>query len=210
MGTKASLDQLAPALFGKTRRAVLGLLFAHPEEPLYLREIIRRAGLGQGTVQRELERLAESGLLMKRRQGRQVYYQPNPISPIFKELKSLLVKTAGVSDILRQTLSKIKDRIRAAFLCGSFARGGERPASDIDLVVIGNVSFGEVVSHLRSAQKLLSREVNPTVYTPAEFQKKLEAKHHFISTIVREPKIMIIGEERELTRLGKKKLGRKA
>ena len=210
MGSKTSFDQLAPALFGKTRRAVLGLLFAHPEEPIYLREIIRRVGLGQGTVQRELDRLTESGLLTRRFEGRQVYYQANPNSPIFKELRSLLVKTAGVSDILRKALAKIKDRIHAAFLYGSLARGKDRSRSDIDLVVIGNVSFGEVVTSLRSTQEFLNREVNPTVYTPAEFQKKLETKHHFITTIVREPKIMLIGEERELTRLGKKRLGRKA
>jgi len=209
MGSVNIWDQLGPALFGKTRRAVLGLLLTHPEEAFYLRAIVRRAGLGQGAVQRELGRLTEAGLLVRRRQGHQVYYQANQNSPIFKELRSLFLKTAGVSDILRQALMGIRDRICAAFLYGSFARSEERPVSDLDVVVIGNATFGEVVSHLRSAQEILEREVNPTVYTPVEFQKKLQAKHHFVSTIIRQPKIMLIGEEHELAGLGKKGLGHK-
>jgi predicted nucleotidyltransferase len=209
MGSTNILDQLASALFGKTKRAVLALLLTHPQESFYLRQIVRSAGLGQGTVQRELQHLTEAGLLLRRQQGHQVYYQANQNSPIFKELKSLLIKTAGVGDILRQVLSGLKDRIEAAFLYGSFATGKDRPASDLDLAVIGNVTFGEVVSQLRPAQETLGREINPTVYAPDEFQKKLKAKHHFVSAIIEGPKIMLIGEERELTRLGKKRLGRK-
>ena len=209
MGSKNTSDQLTPALFGKTRRTVLALLLTHPEESFYLRQIVRSAGLGQGAVQRELQHLTEAGLLLRRRQGHQVHYQANRDSPIFKELKSLVVKTAGVGDILRQALSGLKDRIQAAFLYGSFATGKDRPASDLDLAVIGDVTFGEVVSQLRPAQETLEREINPTVYTPNEFQKKLQAKHHFVSAIIQGPKIMLIGEERELARWGKKRLGRK-
>ena len=208
MGSKNLSDQLASALFGKTRRAVLALLLTHPQESFYLREIVRAAGLGQGSVQRELQRLTAAELLVRRRQGYQVFYQANRNSPIFKELKSLVVKTAGAGDILRQALSGLKDRIEAAFLYGSFATGKDRPASDLDLAVIGNVTFGELAAHLRGAQDALGREVNPTVYTPAEFQKKLQAKHHFVSALVEGPKIMLMGEERELTSLGKKRLGR--
>ena len=202
-------DQLASALFGKTKRAVLALLLTHPQESFYLRQIVRSAGLGQGAVQRELQRLTEAGLLLRRRQGHQVFYQANQDSPIFKELKTLVVKTAGVGDVLRQALVGLKDRIKTAFLYGSFATGKDRPASDLDLAVIGDVTFGEVVSHSRAAQEMLGREINPTVYTPGEFQKKVKARHHFVSAIIQGPKIMLIGEERELTRLGKKRLGRK-
>ena len=209
MGSTNLSDPLASALFGKTRRAVLALLLTHPQESLYLREIVLAVGLGQGTVQRELQRLTSAGLLARRRQGHQVFYQANRNSPIFKELKSLVVKTAGVGDVLRRALSGLKDRVESAFLYGSFATGKDRPASDLDLAVIGNVTFGEVVSPLRPAQETLGREINPTVYTPNEFQKKLQAKHHFVSAIIQGPKIMLIGEERELTRLGKKRLGRK-
>ena len=206
---KNKSDQLVSALFGKTKRAVLALLLTHPQESFYLRQIVRSAGLGQGAVQRELQHLTEAGLLLRRRQGHQVHYQANQDSPIFKELKSLVVKTAGVGDVLRRALSGLKDRVEAAFLYGSLATGKDRPASDLDMAVIGNVTFGEVVSHLRPAQETLGREINPTVYAPTEFQKKLQAKHHFVSAIVRDPKIMLIGEERELTKLGKKRLGRK-
>ncbi len=207
--TRGISDQLASALFGKTKRTVLALLLTHPQESFYLRQIVRSAGLGQGAVQRELQHLTEAGLLLRRRQGRQIFYQANQDSPIFEELKILIVKTAGVADVLRQALSELKDRIKTAFLYGSFATGKDRPASDLDLAVIGDVTFGEVVSQLRPAQETLSREINPTVYTPDEFQKKLKAKHHFVSAIIQGPKIMLIGEERELTRLGKKRLGRK-
>ena len=209
MSSEKLSDKLTSVLFGKTRRAILALLLTNPQESFYLRQIVRSAGLGQGAVQRELQHLTEAGLLLRRRQGHQVYYQANQQSPIFKELKILVVKTAGAGDILRQALLGLKGRIQAAFLYGSFATGKDRPASDLDLAVIGEVTFGEVVSQLRPAQETLGREVNPTVYTPAEFQKKLQARHHFVSAIIRGPKIMLIGEECEITRLGKKRLGRK-
>jgi len=208
--TKKGSDQLASALFGKTRRAILALLLTNPQESFYLRQIVRAAELGQGAVQRELQHLAEAGFLLRRRQGHQVFYQANRDSPIFKELKKLVVKTAGAGDLLRQALSRLKDRVNVAFLYGSFATGKDRPASDLDLAVIGNVTFDEVLSHLRPAQETLGREINPTVYTPAEFQKKLQAQHHFVSSILQGPKIMLIGEEHELKRLGKKRLGRQA
>ncbi|MBI4430788.1 MAG: nucleotidyltransferase domain-containing protein [Candidatus Omnitrophica bacterium] len=200
---------MTSALFGKTKRAVLALLLTHPEESFYLRQIVRSAGLGQGAVQRELQHLTEAGLLLRRRQGHQVFYQANRDSPIFKELKTLVVKTVGAGDILRRAFSELKDRIQAAFLYGSFATGKDRPASDLDLAVIGDVTFGEVVSQLQPVQEALGREINPTVYTPDEFQKKLKAKHHFVSALIQEPKIMLIGEDRELTKLGKKRVGRK-
>lgn len=210
MSSEELSDQLTSVLFGKTRRAILALLLTNPQESFYLRQIVRSGGLGQGAVQRELQHLTEAGLLLRRRQGHQVFYQANQESPVFKELKILVVKTAGAGDVLRQALSGLKDRIQTAFLYGSFAKGKDRPASDLDLAVIGEVTFGDLVSHLRPAQETLGREINPTVYTPAEFQKKLSAKHHFVSAIIQGPKIMLIGEERELTRLGKKRLGRKA
>lgn len=203
------LDHLTSALFGKTKRAVLALLLTHPQESFYLRQIVRSAKLGQGAVQRELQHLTEAGLLSRRRQGHQVFYQANQDSPVFKELKTLIVKTAAVGDVLRRALSGLKDRIKVAFVYGSLTTGKDRPASDLDLAVIGDVSFEEVVSHLRSAQELLSREINPTVYAPDEFIRKVKAKHHFVSALIQGPKIMLIGEQRELAKLGTKRLGRK-
>lgn len=210
MGSELISDQFASGLFGKTKRAVLALLLTNSEESFYLRQIVRSAEVGQGAVQRELQHLTEAGLLLKRRQGHQVFYQANRDSPIFNELKTILVKTAGAGDVLRDSLLGLKNQVAAAFLYGSFAKGKDRPASDLDVAVVGDVTFEEVVSHLRSAQEKLGREINPTVYTSDEFQKKLKAKHHFVSALIEGPKIMLIGDERELTRLGKKGLGRKA
>ena len=100
-GADDSVDNLAAALFGKTRRALLALFYGHPEQSFYLREIARAVGAGQGAVQRELAHLTAAGLLVRLRRGNQVFYQANPQTPIFSELKSLIVKTAGVADVLR-------------------------------------------------------------------------------------------------------------
>jgi predicted nucleotidyltransferase len=210
MGTKAQPASLDSALFGKTRRAVLALLYSHPDEAFYLRQLIRAAGVGQGGVQREVRRLSAAGLIQRTVRGHQVYYQADPRCPVFKELKSLVVKTAGVGDVLRAALAPLAERIRVAFLFGSMARGETRRGSDLDLLVVGKVSFGDVVSALGAAQAALRREVNPTLYSPAEFQTKCAARHHFLTTVLREKKIFLVGDERELARLAQKRLAGRA
>src|SRR5260370_119611 len=119
MGTAAS-NTLASALFGKARRALLGLLYARPDEAFYLRELIRAARVGQGAMQREVKRLSDAGIIERTARGREVYYRANPGCPIFAELKSMMVKTAGVSDVLRAALVPLERRIRVAFVYGSF------------------------------------------------------------------------------------------
>ncbi|MBU1206815.1 MAG: nucleotidyltransferase domain-containing protein [Proteobacteria bacterium] len=205
----SSMD-LSAALFGKTRRAVLALFYTNPDESFYLRQAIRAIGLGQGTVQRELTRLTEAGLLVRFVKGHQVYYQANRQSPIFSEMKSLIVKTAGVGDILRVALNDFLDRILLAFIYGSLAAETHKATSDVDLMVVGDLSFAEIAAALHPAQEKLSREVNPTVYSIAEFRKKLQTGHHFINTVIREPKIFLIGDEGELKKLGAKRLADRA
>lgn len=203
--TKLS-DNLGAALFGRTRRTLLALFYGHPDRSLYLREIARAVGAGQGAVQRELAQLTAAGLLVRYRRGNQVFYQANPATPIFAELKSLVIKTAGVVDVLRDALAELGDDIIVAFLHGSLARGQAQASSDADLVVVGDVDFGDVVSALRPAEERLQREINPTVYSPAEFRKKLQAGHHFLTTILKTPRIFLVGGERELKRLGANRL----
>ncbi|MBN1224786.1 MAG: nucleotidyltransferase domain-containing protein, partial [Candidatus Aminicenantes bacterium] len=145
----------AEALFGKTRLAVLALFFTHPEREFYLRQVSRTVKTGQGAADRELKRLAAAGILLKTKKGRQVFYQANRNCPFFKALKSLIVKTSGVVDVLRRALDRYKDKIRIAFIYGSFARDSQHARSDVDLVVIGEISFGEVVSALSQAQDTL-------------------------------------------------------
>lgn len=206
MGTIVQSGTVSSALFGKTRQAVLALLYGHDRESFYLRQIVRAVCLGQGTVQRELAHLTAAGLLVRTRQGNQVYYQANRNAPIFPEMKSLLVKTAGAANVLRAALAGFSDRIQIALLYGSLASGKDRANSDIDLLVIGKVSFGEIAEAVGGAQEKLQREINPSVYSPEEFRKKLLSGHHFLKGIFQGPKIFLIGSERELKRLGAKRL----
>ena len=204
MGSKTAVSQALPPLFGKTRQALLSLFFTRADEAHLQESLIRLAALGRGTVQRELEFLARAGIVRRTVRGRQVYFQANPDCPIYSELRGLIVKTVGVADALRVALAPLAERIRVAFIYGSIARGAERRASDVDAMVIGDVAFAEMAEAFAGAQKEIGREVNASVYPPAEFRAKLAAKHHFLRSVLKGEKIFLIGDERELGRLAKK------
>lgn len=183
MGTHT--EALSNILFSGSRRSILALLYGHADEQFYLREITRRAGTGIGATQRELRQLSEAGLIQDVRRGRQVYYQANHKNTIFAELKSILAKTSGIRDILHEALTSLKDQVKLAFLYGSIARGEEKASSNVDLMVVGEISFSDVVSALAKIETKLGREVNPTVYGPREFREKLAAKNHFLSAVAK-------------------------
>jgi predicted nucleotidyltransferase len=204
------LVDAATVLFGSTRRRVLGWLLGHADEAFYLRQIVRQTGAGVGAVQRELEQLTSAGLLHRTVEGRQVYFQANRDAPIFPELQGLFAKTAGLVDVLREALMPLGDRVRVAFVFGSGARGELRASSDIDLLVVGDAPFSDVVGALAHAQERLGRDVNPTVYPSAEFRTKLRTKHHFLTAVLSEPRMFIIGGDDELAGLGAKRLADKA
>ncbi len=201
MSTAYSIDSLSATLFGKTRRAVLGLLYSHVEETFYLRQIARTAGVGLGAVQRELKKLSEAGIIRRIVLGRQVYYQANPECPVYAELRNLVVKTIGVGDVLRAALVPLADRIKVAFLFGSLVRGGQRSSSDVDVMVVGDVSFAEVVSALGRVQETIRREINPIIYPPEEFRSKLSEDHHFLKRALEGSKFFLIGDDYELAKL---------
>ena len=200
MGTQVL--SLSKVLFGQSRRSILALLYGHADEQYYLREIARRAGTGIGATQRELGQLTDAGLLHRLRRGNQVYYRANRENPIFEELKSILAKTSGIRDTLQEGLGRLADRVKLAFVYGSIARGEEKASSDVDLMVVGNVSFQDVVAALSEIERKLGREVNPTVFGSREFREKLAAKNHFLSSVAKEKKLFVIGDEREFRRLG--------
>lgn len=202
-----SATQLSSALFGRTRRAVLGLLFTHPDQAFYLRELARGAGAGLGAVNREVSRLARAGILTRTVRGHHVYYQANAECPVFAEMKSLMIKTSGIAEVLSAALAAIEGRIGVAFVYGSFAGDGQRPESDIDVMIVGDATFAEVVAALQPAQEILAREVNPTVYPVDEFQSKLARRHHFLTTVTNGRKIFLIGDERELASVASQRLG---
>ena len=201
MGTMSSPGG-AETLFGQTRLAVLALFFTNPDREFYLRQITRTIKSGQGAAQRELKRLSDSGILLKTRKGRHVFYQANRHNPVFNELKTFLIKTSGVADLLRQKLAKYTDQIKVAFIFGSFARSTEHAQSDVDLAVIGDISFGEVVSALSEVQDILSREINPVVYSENEFRAKASFSH-FARSLKDSEKIFLIGSADEFERLVK-------
>ncbi len=201
MGTVQRKNNLGTTLFGKARRGILSLLYGHADEEYYLRQIARTTGIGIGPVQRELKLLTDSGIIQRRVQGRQVYYQANRKSPIYDELHGLIIKTTGVADVLRSALAPSAGRIKVAFVFGSIAIGNEVKASDIDVMVVGDISFGDVVSLLSSAEEKLGREVNAVVYPIAEFKQKVRDDHHFVKTVLEDEKIFLTGDEDELRRL---------
>ena len=189
-------------LFGRTRRRVLALLLGHPDERLYLRQIVRQSGAGLGAVQRELQVLAEAGILRRTVEGRQVYFQADRESPIYPELQALLSKTTGIVDVVREALAPLAHGIRLAFVFGSAARGELRRDSDVDVLIVGDASFTAVANALATAQARLGRDVNPTVYPPGEFLKKIHTGHHFLTRVLQEPRLFAVGGPHELARLG--------
>jgi predicted nucleotidyltransferase len=201
--TPAALDP-ATVLFGSTRRRVLGWLLGHPDEAYYLRELVRHIGGAVGAVQRELELLTASGLVRREVRGKQVYFQANQKAAIFPELQGLFAKTVGLVDILREFLMPLADRTRAAFVFGSAARGELHASSDVDLLVVGDVTFGDVINAIQGAERRLGRDVNPTVFSEDEFRTKVLEKHHFVTAVLSQPKMFVLGENDNLTLKGAK------
>jgi len=195
---------LCSGLFGKTRQVVLALLYGRADSSFYTKQILDAVRIGRGTVQRELKNLTDTGIIIREVQGRQVYYRANARCPIFNELKNIVRKTFGVADVLRQSLVTEAAKVRVAFIFGSIARSADDRRSDIDLMVVGKISFGDVVSLLSPAEEKLGREVNPVVYPVAEFKKKVKEDHHFVKTVLEDEKIFVIGDEDELRKLAER------
>jgi predicted nucleotidyltransferase len=196
MGTYS--DLLSATLFSRTREGVLALLYGHPDRAFYLREIVELTRLGIGQVEREVGQLSAAGIIRREARGRHVYFQAEPACPIFEELRGIVTKTAGGVSVLRHALEPFRDRIRVAFIYGSVARGEEKSDSDLDLMVIGEVTLGEVAGVLRDAEARLHRSINPTVYPIDELRAKLTAGHHFLKTVLKGEKVFVAGDEHEL------------
>lgn len=194
---------LSDALFTKTQQRVIGLLFGNPDKSYYANEIVRFAGAGTGAVQRELGRLAATGLLSVTKIGNQRHYQANRQSPIFGELRGIVLKTFGVADVLRDALAPLQDRIRAAFIYGSVAKGSDTARSDMDVMVIGeNLAYADVLSCLAHTESRIGRTINPAVYSLDEFRRKLSDGNDFLLRILEQPKVFLIGADDDLPKPG--------
>jgi predicted nucleotidyltransferase len=192
------LQSLSTLLFSDYRRRVLGLLLLHPELQYHVREIARQTGTSAGTLHKELSRLALAGILRRTEQGKQVYYGADRDCPIFEELASILRKTSGLADVLAQALAPVAERVRVALIFGSMAKGTEQAGSDADILVIGDIGFVEVVRLFYPVQATLGREINPKVYSEAEWQARLLADDVFARDVLAKPKIFLIGSDHDL------------
>ncbi|MBK8149742.1 MAG: nucleotidyltransferase domain-containing protein [Acidobacteria bacterium] len=182
-------------LFPTVRKKVLGLLFGNPGRSFFLNEIVSLANSGTGAVQRELERLSECGLALTSRVGNQKHYQANPDSPIFDELCTLIKKTVGLVEPLRDALRSSHRKIHLAFVYGSVAKKTDHASTDIDLLVVSDEMILEDLYFLLSnVEAELNRKINPTLYTSAEFDDRLRTGNSFLSRVLKQPTIQLIGE----------------
>jgi predicted nucleotidyltransferase len=190
---------LADALFPGTKQRVLGLLFGQPARSFYASEVIGLVASGSGAVQRELATLAQSGLVTVKAVGNQKHYQANPDSPVFAELCAIVQKTIGLAQPLRDALAPLGQRITAAFVYGSVAKNTDTARSDIDLMLLSDdISYGDVFTVLEDASNTLGRVVNPTILTRKEFTKRLAAQESFLTRVLDQPKIWILGGDDDL------------
>jgi len=193
-------QSLVSVLLPEYRRRVLGLLLLRPEDALHGREVARRTGLPAGTITRELTKLAAVGLLKREKRGNQQVYSADTGSPIYTELASILRKTSGLADVLIQALVPAAPALRLALVFGSVAQGRETAGSDVDVLLFGDLDFAQAVTLLHPTQALLGREVNPKVFTAAEFSAKA-ATEPFIRDILAKPKIFLMGNDHDLAEL---------
>ena len=190
---------LADALFSSTRQRVLALLFGEPERSFYSAELIRMASAGSGAVQRELSRLEQSGLVTSRRVGSQKHYQANRDSPLFEELCGIVRKTVGLAAPLSEALKPLAPDIIAAFVYGSVAKRKDTARSDIDLLIVSDkLTYADVFAALEPFRARLRREVNPTVYGRLDVARRLKEGNAFLKRVLAQPKLWIIGSERDL------------
>jgi predicted nucleotidyltransferase len=197
MGTASTLSD---TLFGRTRGAVLAVLFGHVGESFYLRQLARMTGIALGAVQREMRQLVDAGLVNRKTLGTHTLYSANESCPVFAEMRSLVAKTVGIHDVLLAALQPVESNINLAFVYGSVASSRETHQSDIDLMIVGKVRFADVVERIADAQKTLNREINPTVYTVKEFRSKVRG--NFLKTVLGGKKLFLIGDENVLGELG--------
>ncbi|HVI25041.1 MAG TPA: nucleotidyltransferase domain-containing protein [Xanthomonadaceae bacterium] len=180
-------------LLGETRTAILAALLLRPDEARHVRDLERSTGLSPGSLHRELTALVALEILQREQVGRQVFYRANPGCPVLPELTGLLRKTAGLVDVLRDALTPLADRIDGAFVYGSMARGTPHAHSDVDLMVVGSVGFADVALAMEPAQRVIGREINPTILSRNAFFQRRAQSDSFVAAIWKEPKLWLMG-----------------
>ena len=194
------MNALSEILSSRTRAEIFRLLFGAIEDELHVREIQRRSGFNDRTIRQELSKLARLDLLKARKDSNRVYYKANKAHPLYTEIHNLVLKTNGLVDVLSAVLND--DQIQMAFIFGSIAEGKETADSDVDLLVIGDLGLRRISNLLVGISEKIGREINPHVMNVNEFQKRIEADDHFISSIMEAGKLFIVGEENDLKAKG--------
>lgn len=195
------MDSLAALLSSRVKAETFRLLFAAGAGELHVREIARRANLNEATIRQELKQLELLGLVTRKRDGNRVLYGANPAHPLFDEIRGLVAKTSGLAAVLRSALEPA--RVPVAFVFGSMADGSAKPESDVDLMIIGDLTLRAAAKHLSGLGTRLSRELNPHVMTPEEFAKRRKARDHFTTSVLAGPKLFVIGDAHDLAAVGR-------
>ncbi len=172
------------------------MLFGLRGGEVHLRELQRQTGFAVGTVRQDVEKLVKAGLVTRRKDGNRVYYSADAAHPLAGDLRQIVLKTVGLTDVLAAALSS--DAIRCALVFGSVATGTAGAESDIDLLVIGDIGLRKVSELLAGVGDRLGREINSHVLTPAEFAKRAADKDHFVSSVMRSKKVFVKGSQHDL------------
>lgn len=198
-GQSSEPASLADALFASTQQKVLGYLFGQPQRSFFANELIGLVGAGSGGVQRQLKRLADSGLVTATRRGNQKHFQANPASPIFAELCGIAQKTFGLAGPLREALAPLAGRMNAAFVFGSVANKSDTAESDIDVMVVSDsLTYADLYGALEDLTGKLGRQVNPTVYSRADLARRVSEENAFVTRMLGQSKLWLIGDEHDL------------
>jgi DNA-binding transcriptional ArsR family regulator len=195
------MDALAALLSSRVKAETFRLLFAPGAVELHVREIARRAGLNEATVRQELRRLTGLRLLSCRRDGNRALYRANAEHPLYPDIRGLVAKTTGLVDLLREAMTS--PEIRVAFVFGSVAEGSEKPESDVDLMVIGELTLRHLTKLLSGVPSRLGREINPYLLTPREFARRRRSRDHFVTAVRGASKLFVIGDVHELEAVGR-------
>lgn len=194
------MDTLSEILSSRSRAAVFKLLFSGSERELHLREIQRRSGLNDSTLRQELKKLVRLDLVKRRKDSNRVYYRANRDHPLFTEIRNLVIKTTGMVQVLHEAIET--QQVNVAFVFGSIATGEETAGSDVDLLVIGDIGLRALSELLSGCSEVIGREVNPYVMTRDEYRKRVASDEHFISHVLKSPKLFVVGTDHDLKAMG--------
>jgi predicted nucleotidyltransferase len=188
-------------LFSKTKQNILSTVIINPDKWWYLSDLAKKINTSPSSLQRDLLNMTSTGILEKRQEGNRIYYKANKECPVFDELQGIIVKTVGIRDKLISALKPLSKKIKVAFIFGSIARREEMSKSDVDIMIIGDTTISEVVKRLRPVEKIIDREINPTVYQINEFKNKLKDKSNFLMEVMEGEKVFIFGNENKLAEI---------